>query len=88
MHIYIYMLLCMRTTIDIPDELAIAAKKAAVERRTTLRELVVRGLRTILSDPTTASVTSPVDALEGLGREVWRGVDPDDYVKELRQGWE
>ena len=82
------MLLCMRTTIDIPDELAIAVKKAAVERRTTLRELVVRGLRTILSDPTTASVTSPVDALEGLGREVWRGVDADNYVKELRQGWE
>jgi hypothetical protein len=82
------MFVCMRTTIDIPDELAIAAKRAAVEGRTTLRELVVKGLRTILSDPTSATATSPVDALEGLGREVWCGVDPDDYVKELRQGWE
>ncbi len=35
----------MKTTIDLPDELVIAAKKRAAETRTTLREIFERGLR-------------------------------------------
>jgi hypothetical protein len=35
----------MKTTVDLPDELLIAAKKRAAEERLTLRELLVRGLR-------------------------------------------
>jgi hypothetical protein len=26
--------------------------------------------------------------LQGLGKEIWRGVDPDEYVRELREGWD
>jgi len=26
--------------------------------------------------------------LHGLGKEIWRGVDPKDYVKQLRDEWE
>jgi hypothetical protein len=26
--------------------------------------------------------------LKGLGKEIWEGVDPDEYVRELREGWE
>ncbi len=26
--------------------------------------------------------------LRGLGKEIWQGVDPDEYVRELREGWE
>jgi len=26
--------------------------------------------------------------LEGLGREHWKGVDPDEFVRQLREGWE
>ena len=26
--------------------------------------------------------------LSGLGKEIWDGVDPDDYVKSLRKDWE
>ena len=26
--------------------------------------------------------------LEGLGREHWKGVDPDEYVRKLREGWD
>lgn len=25
--------------------------------------------------------------LKGLGKEIWKGVDPDAYVRNLRQGW-
>ena len=35
----------MKTTIDLPDDLFIAVKKLAAERRTTIRSLVERGLR-------------------------------------------
>jgi len=30
----------------------------------------------------------PILALSGLGKEIWEGVDPDEYVRELREGWE
>jgi len=26
--------------------------------------------------------------LEGLGAEIWEGIDPDEYVNELRDEWE
>lgn len=26
--------------------------------------------------------------LHGLGKEIWQGVDPKDYVKKLRDEWE
>jgi hypothetical protein len=37
-----------KTTIELPEELVIAAKRHAAARRTTLRTLVERGLRTEL----------------------------------------
>jgi len=40
----------MKTTIDLPDDLLIAAKKLAAERRMTLRSLVERGLRKELGE--------------------------------------
>jgi hypothetical protein len=35
----------MKTTIELPDDLLIAAKKRAAESRSTLREIFERGLR-------------------------------------------
>lgn len=40
----------MKTTIELPDGLLIAAKKRAAELRCTLRTLIERGLRHALSD--------------------------------------
>ena len=42
----------MKTTIDLPDALLIAAKKRAAESRTTLRALLTRGLRRELAEAT------------------------------------
>jgi hypothetical protein len=39
----------MKTTVDLPDDLLIRAKKRAAETRTTLRALIARGLRRELS---------------------------------------
>ena len=41
----------MKTTIELPDDLMVAAKKRAAEARSTLRELVERGLRRELRGP-------------------------------------
>jgi hypothetical protein len=26
--------------------------------------------------------------MEGLGQEYWKGIDPDEFVRKLREGWE
>ena len=41
----------MKTTIDLPDELFVAAKKRAAEERRPMRDLVARGLRAQLQRP-------------------------------------
>ena len=44
------MVKCMKTTVEIPDELLIAAKKKAAELRKPLKALVEAGLRSQLND--------------------------------------
>ena len=41
----------MKTTIDLPDEVLGKAKVFAAEQRTTLRDLVVRGLKLVTETP-------------------------------------
>lgn len=42
----------MKTTVELPDDLMIEVKKTAAERRTTIRDLVERGLRRELAADT------------------------------------
>ncbi len=39
-------------------------------------------------DYASAASTDPLLALAARHRDVWKGVDPDDYVKQLREGFE
>jgi hypothetical protein len=41
----------MKTTIDVPDDVLVKAKVFAAARRTTLRELVVQGLKQVMDGP-------------------------------------
>ncbi len=59
------MLLCMRTTIDIPDQLFRQAKKAAADQGVALREIVLRALQAHLA-PARAAVGYSFD---------WKAVD-------------
>jgi hypothetical protein len=43
------MLRHMRTTINLPDELVLRAKKAALDSKTTLTEIIANALRATLS---------------------------------------
>ncbi len=52
----------MKTTIDLPDELLVAAKKEAAEQRTSLRQLFARALRRELE----RGASPPPDEAVGL----------------------
>lgn len=58
------MLVCMRTTINLPDSLGEAAKQRAAAERRTFTSLVEEGLRTVLAGP---DRPSPVVRLPSYG---------------------
>jgi hypothetical protein len=55
-----------RTTIELPDAILERTKIAAARRRTTLKNLVIEGLETILNEE--ASSPEPAEALARLHR--------------------
>jgi hypothetical protein len=56
----------MKTTIDLPDDLLVKAKILAAERRTTLRELVMEGLKRVTEAPSEAEDTQRKATLKRL----------------------
>jgi hypothetical protein len=75
------MVLCMKTTVDIADSLLIEAKKAAVDERRPLRELIEEGLRLRLA-------AAP---RRGRARIKWivaeGGAPPDMHNRESMYEW-
>ncbi len=76
----------MKTTVEVPDELLIEAKKHAAEHRTTLRALIENGLRHALGEP----ARSPRSKRPGIR---WvtvpgglpKGLDVADRAKMMRR---
>lgn len=69
----------MKTTIDIPDDLAEEAKRAAREGSTTLRDLVLAGLRAELgrrSETVRVDFSYPTQP----GRGLVAGVSPSEAI--------
>jgi hypothetical protein len=56
----------MKTTIDLLDSILERTKIAAARRRTSIKNLVIKGLETVLREE--ASSAPPVDALARLRR--------------------
>ena len=75
--ISVSMLLCMRTTLDINDELLRAVRAYATDERKTLKATVEQALREFLAGPTRArSDAPPIPVFRGQG--VQPGVDLTD----------
>lgn len=81
------MLLCMRTTIILPDGLAEQAKRHAVERGCTFTSLVTDGLLLILQSPS-GDPPPPLPTYHGDGQvlvditdkeALWEALDPDGW---------
>jgi hypothetical protein len=78
----------MKTTVELPAALVKEAKKMAIESDTTLRELIERGLHSVLAGQAGTLGTRPMPAsLDDVGCGDWNGVPPDKYVHQLRQDW-
>jgi hypothetical protein len=71
------MVIWVKTTIDIATGLLMEAKERARRDQTTLRDLVERGLRTVLSEPE-VSARPPFKPVTGR-LEPLPGVDPYDW---------
>jgi hypothetical protein len=74
------MLKHMRTTINLPDDLILQAKKAALEADTTLTEIIANALRDAMAKPRRKSGRTKTDLSAytyGTGG-VRPGVDLDD----------
>lgn len=70
----------MRTTVDVPDDIYRAIKVMAAERGTTVRELVLEGLETVMRTRKTGSKQlEPPQALrsERDGQEVSQETSED-----------
>lgn len=66
------MLICMRTTVVLPDALAEAAKQRAEEEGRTFTSLLVEALRSLLSNPP-EDLAQPAEPLPSYG-------DPDGRI--------
>ncbi len=80
------MLMCMRTTINLPDALAEAAKARAAAEGRTFTSVVEEGLRAVLAaEPTSAPVALPAyGAIDGTvlidltdHEALWAALDAD-----------
>ena len=68
----------MKTTIELPDELFVAAKKRAADERRPLRELVVSGLRAQLQHRTRRRPTATAIAWVTVKGGLPPGIDVAD----------
>jgi hypothetical protein len=64
----------MKTTVDLPDPILERVKIAAATRKTTIKNLIIEGLETVLREDVT--VTIPSDALKRLRTGYHLGGNP------------
>ncbi len=69
---------------SVPDELYRKLQvRAKIERRSVAQE-VIQILDQALTEPPRLSIMN----LQGLGKEIWREVDPDKYIEAERRTWD
>ena len=69
---------------NLPDPLYRKLRARAKRERRSIAQEVIRILADAVEEPEAASIL----ALRGLGKDVWRGIDPVRYVAEERRGWD
>jgi len=70
------MLCCMRTTIDLPDDLLSQARRRAAEEGTTLTAMLADGLRLRLDRRATPHEGRRPLPVSGVGGGMHPGIDP------------
>ena len=76
----------MKTTVALPASLLKQAKHKALQNNTSLRALMISGLKKELASPMTTA-SDPIEQIRNAGKQVWRGIKADRYVDGLRKNW-
>jgi plasmid stability protein len=69
---------------NLPDALYRKLRARARRERRSVAQEVIQILARSLEQPAPSSIL----ALKGLGKEVWRGIDPATYVDQERRAWD
>jgi plasmid stability protein len=67
-----------------PDALYRKLQKRAKQQRRSLAQEVTQ----ILAEAVEGRRTYSILELEGLGKEVWKGIDTDKYIDDERRSWD
>lgn len=68
---------------NLPDPLYRKLRARARRERRSVAQEVIQILSQVTEEPKPLSIL----ALKGLGKEIWRGVDPTAYVDQERRSW-
>jgi plasmid stability protein len=69
---------------NVPEKLYARLKARARRERRSVSQEVLR----ILEQATGPSETQSILELRGLGKDVWKGIDPAAHVDEERRAWD
>jgi plasmid stability protein len=69
---------------NMPDKLYRKLQKRAKEQRRSLAQEVTQ----ILAQAVEGQRTYSILELQGLGKEVWKGIDTDEYIDAERRSWD
>jgi plasmid stability protein len=69
---------------SVPDPLYQKLRARATRERRSVAQEVIQILDHALSEATPLSILE----LQGLGKEVWAGVNTDEYLRRERQAWD
>lgn len=69
---------------NVPEKLYSRLKARARRERRSLSQEVLH----ILDEATTESERLSILELRGLGKEIWKGIDPAAHIDEERRSWD
>ena len=69
---------------NFPDALYDRLKVLAGQQHRSVSQQVIHLLSQIVEKPEPASILE----LGGLGKEIWEGIEPDDFVAKERSSWD
>jgi plasmid stability protein len=67
-----------------PDKLYSKLQKRAKVDRRSLAQEIIHILDMAISEPAQLSILE----MQGVGKEIWQGIDAAEYVKQERQAWD
>lgn len=69
---------------NMPDALYRKLQKRAKQQRRSLAQEVTH----ILAEAVEPRKTHSILELQGLGKEIWKGIDTDKYIDDERRSWD